>query len=121
MFDNLKNLMSIMGQAKEIKARMEQMQNELARKSVVGDAGAGAVRITINGKFEVLDLHLDQALLRTIIGPGSDEDLSLIEELIAAACNDGLVKVQALIKDEMSKAAGGLNLPGMNDLLSQLK
>lgn len=120
MFDQLKNLKALsglMGNMPEIKRRMEEMQAELARRTVEGEAGAGAVRVTVNGKLEVLNVQLDPAMIATLAGEGSDADRGMIEELIVSAANDAMRRAQELVKEEMSKAAGGLNLPGMDGLL----
>ncbi|MCC6680017.1 MAG: YbaB/EbfC family nucleoid-associated protein [Phycisphaeraceae bacterium] len=101
----------------QIKQRMEQMQAELARKTVEAEAGAGAVRVTVNGKLEVLSVQLDPAMIATFLGDAAKaEDRQLVEELIASAVNEALRRAQELVKQEMSKAAGGLNLPGLDGL-----
>jgi len=117
MFDQLKALKSMMGNLPEIKRRMEAMQAELARRTVEGEAGAGAVRVTVSGKLEVVSVRLDPAMTATLAGEGAEADRGMIEELIVSATNDALRRAQELVKEEMSKAAGGLNLPGMDGLL----
>lgn len=123
MFDNIKNIMAMAGQAKHLREKFAQLQEELARKVVEGEAGAGAVRVRVNGKFEVVSMHLDHAMLRTLALPGdggggpSDSDLRMIEDLIAAATNAALAKARQMVKDEAAAAAGGLNIPGIEKLL----
>ena len=117
MFDQLKQMGALLGQAKDLKARFEQVQQELARRTVEGDAGAGAVRVTMNGKLDVLRVTLDQPMITALAGSGDEADREIIEELIAAAANSALEKAKALIQEEMRKATGGLNLPGMDGLL----
>jgi DNA-binding YbaB/EbfC family protein len=122
MFDNLKNMMGMMGQAKQMREKFAQMQEELGRKIVEGEAGAGAVRVRVNGKFEVVGLHLDRAMLLTLALPGdgegpSDSDLRMIEDLIAAATNAALVKARELVQNEMATLTGGLNIPGLDKLM----
>lgn len=119
MFDNLKNLASLMSQAGELRARFEQMQTELARRTAEGDAGAGAVRVVVNGKFEVLRVQLDKPLLATLAGEGDDADQHMIEDLIAAAANDALAKAREMVQQEMMRGAGGLNLPGLDKLMGK--
>ena len=77
MFDNLKNMAGLMSQAKEMRAKMEQAQAELARKTVEADAGAGAVRVTMNGKMEVLSVRIDKAMIATLVGSGAERTLRL--------------------------------------------
>lgn len=120
MFDQLKNMAGLMGQAKEMKAKFEEVQKELARKTVEADAGAGAVRVTMNGKMEVLSVNIDKAMLMTLAGEGAQADQQMIEDLIAAAFNAALAKAQKLMQEEMAKVTGGFDLggiPGLDKLL----
>jgi DNA-binding YbaB/EbfC family protein len=113
MFDNLKNLGSIMKQAGEFQERAEQMKEELERKSVEGESGGGAVRVTLNGKGRCLRIELDEPLLAGLVG----DDKAMVEDLIAAAYNAAMDKVQELVADEMKKAAGGIDIPGLQNML----
>lgn len=122
MFDNIKNMMSMMGQAKQMREKFAQLQEEMGKKTVEGEAGAGAVRVKINGRFEVMDLHLDRAMLLTLALPGdgvgpSDDDLQMIEDLIASAMNAALAKARDLVQQEFASATGGLNIPGLDKLM----
>lgn len=114
---NLKTLASLMGNRDELRARFEQLQAELGKKTAEGDAGAGAVRVTVNGRLEVQRVELDSAMIATLTPGHGDEDKAMIEELIASATNDAMRKAQQLAKEEMARLAGGLNLPGMEGLL----
>ena len=117
MFDQMKavkQLMSQLGNPQELQEKARQMQEELGRRHVTGDAGAGAVRVTINGKFEVQRVELDPAMVKTLAGEGDDADRDMIEELIASATNDALARAQEMAKEEMQKLTGGLNLPGLD-------
>ena len=119
MFDqlkNMKNLAGMLGNAQELKAKFEQVQAELAQKTVEADAGAGAVRVTVNGKLEVLRVQFDQPLLAALVGEGVDADREMVEELIVAATNAALAKAQQLVREEISKASG-MNIPGLESLL----
>ncbi len=118
MFDQLKNLKglaALLGNSGELKAKMEAFQAELARKIVEADAGAGAVRVKMNGKFEVLRIEIDPAMMATLAGAGTDADRQMIEDLIAAAVNAAFGKAQQLARDEAMKMTGGLNLPGLTE------
>ena len=117
MFDNLKNMAGLVGQAKQIQEKAAQLKAELARKTVEADAGAGAVRVVMNGKFEVLRVHVDWALIATFMGEGSELDQTMVEELIAGAFNAAVVKTQQLLRDELAKLTGGLNIPGLDKML----
>jgi len=116
MFDQLKNmkqLAGLMGNLGNIQERMEQMQAELAEKTVEAEAGAGAVRVTMNGKFEVVNVQIDPAMVSVLAGVGTEADRGMVEELIASAMNAAVLQVQELLKETLGEAAGGLNLPGM--------
>ena len=86
---------------------------QLAEKIAEGEAGAGAVRVVMNGKLEVLSVAIDPAMVGALAGTGSDADREMVEELLAAAFNDAAQKVQSLMQASLGEAAGGLNLPGM--------
>lgn len=113
MFDNLKNMASALGQAKELKAKMEQIQEELSQKLVEADAGAGAVRVVANGKLEIVSIRLEPTLIVTLAGAGAEGDQQMIEDLMAAATNAALNKARQLVAQEMSVLSGGLNIPGL--------
>jgi DNA-binding YbaB/EbfC family protein len=119
MFDQMKQLKSLaglMGNAGEIKSKFEQLQRDLEGKSVSADAGAGAVRVTVNGKLKVLSVQLDPAMTAALVGEGADADREMIEQLIVSATNAAFQKAQEMIKDEMSELTGGMNLPGLDQL-----
>lgn len=118
MFDQLKNLGNIgqlMARAGEMKAKMEAMQDELARKQVTGDAGAGMVTATVNGRMELIKLHIERERLRPSDAEGktplSKDDMEMLEDLICAAVRAAQVKAAEMMKAEMGKMAGDLGLP----------
>lgn len=120
MFDQLKmmkQLAGLMGNAGEIKAKFEAVQAELETMLVEGDAGAGAVRVTMNGHLRVTDVKLDPAMITTLVGVGEETDHGMIEELIVSATNAAMTKAQEMVKENMATLTGGMNLPGMDQLL----
>ncbi len=117
MFENIKNMAGLMGQAGEIKEKMQQVQDSLARKTVEGESGAGAVIVTMNGKFEIIGIAFDRPLIATLAGDGSEADQQMIEDLTVAACTAAHQKAQKLIAEEMSQVTGGLNIPGLDKML----
>jgi DNA-binding YbaB/EbfC family protein len=117
MFDNMKNMASMLSQAKQMQEQMKQLQDELARRTVEADAGAGAVRVTMNGKFQVLRVQLDPALLSAFAGAGAQADQRMVEDLIAAAFNAALLKSQEMAAQEMSRITGGLDLGAIGKML----
>ncbi|MEM8874825.1 MAG: YbaB/EbfC family nucleoid-associated protein [Planctomycetota bacterium] len=119
MFDNLKNLSQLPGmlaKAKEAQAKIQQMQAEMESKRITGDAGAGMVEATVNGKLELVNLKIDSDRLGT--GDLGGTDVELLQDLIIAAVTAAQGKAQALIREEMAKLAGEAGLPpGMMDQL----
>jgi DNA-binding YbaB/EbfC family protein len=97
-------------QAKSLQENMQKMQEELAAQRYEGDAGAGMVRAEVNGKME---------LMRVKIDPKALEDVELLEDLVVAATAAAARKAQEAMKEQMSRLTGGLNLPGLTELLGQ--
>ena len=100
----MKGLGDLMKQAQQVQEQMQAMQEELARMEVTGESGAGLVKVVMNGRHEVKRVSLDDSLL--------GEDKSLLEDLIAAACNDAVHKVERNQQEKMSGLAAGFGLPG---------
>lgn len=120
MFDQMKGLKalsSLMANREELQKKFEQFQQELAKKEVTADAGAGAVRVTMTGKLAVKRVELDPSMIAVLTGDDAEENKALIEELIVSATNEAMQRAQALAKEEMAKMAGGLNLPGLEGLM----
>ena len=120
MFDqlkNLKNLAGLMGNAGELREKMEKFQEELERMTVDADAGAGAVRVTVNGKLTVLSVSLDPTMISALAGEGAEADRAMIEELIVSATNEAMRRAQELVKQEMARQMDGMNLPGLDGML----
>jgi len=103
----MKGIGDLMKQAQAMQSRMEEAQQELARMEVVGESGAGLVKITMNGRHEVRRVDIDPSLL--------GDDKEMLEDLVAAAINDAAHKVEGAQKEKMSSFAKGLGLPpGIN-------
>ncbi len=96
-------LSGLMKQAQEIQANLQKAQEQLALLEVTGEAGGGMVKIMMNGRHDVRQVSIDTSLL------GSDKEM--LEDLVAAAINDSIRKVEAATKDKMSGLTGGLSLP----------
>lgn len=97
------NLGNLMRQAQQMQENMRKLQDELARAEVTGESGAGMVKVTLTGKHQAHRVQIDPAALK--------EDKEFLEDLIAAAINDAMQKVETLGKEKMAQATGGLNLP----------
>jgi DNA-binding YbaB/EbfC family protein len=93
----------LMEQAQKMQADMQKAQEELAKAEVSGEAGAGLVRVTMTGRHDVKRVSVDDSVLK--------EDKEVLEDLLAAAVNDAVRKVEAHNKDAMAGLASGLNLP----------
>ncbi len=93
----------LMKQAQEMQQKMQQAQEELANMQVTGESGAGLVRVTMNGRHDVSRVHLDPSLL--------SEDKEVLEDLLAAAVNDAVRRVEAEQKQRMSELTGGISMP----------
>ena len=93
----------LMKQAQEMQANMQKAQEEMASISVTGESGAGMVRITMTCKHQVKAVEIDDTLV--------NEDKDMLEDLIAAAFNDCIRKVEKTVQDKFSGMASGLNLP----------
>ena len=100
------NLGNIMKQAKKMQEKIGQLQQELETKTIEAQAGGGMVRVVVNGKFEVVSLKIEKEVVNS-------EDLEMLQDLIAAAVNEGIRRAQEMTSQEMAKITGGLNIPGM--------
>ncbi len=98
------NMQSLMKQAQEMQKKMEEAQKELESMEVSGSAGGGMVNVVANGKKEVKSLKIAPEIL--------DEDAEMIEDMVLAAVNQAMQKVDELTKDRMGSITGGMNLPG---------
>jgi nucleoid-associated protein EbfC len=102
MSDN--NFQEIMKKAQEMQNKMKWMQQKLLSKEIIGESGGGIVKITVNGKHEVLKVMIDAQLYV----PGQKH---ILEDLIAGAMNDAIRKVDKILQEEMKKLAADLGLP----------
>lgn len=93
----------LMQQAQQMQSRMQEAQEEMARMEVEGAAGGGMVSVTMTGRHEVRRVNIDDSLM------GDDRDM--LEDLIAAAVNDAVQKVEAAQKEQYADLASGMNLP----------
>jgi len=97
------NIGDLMKQAKAMQENMQQMQEDLAKLEVIGESGAGMVKVTMTGRHDVKNVELDPSLLK--------EDKTILEDLLAAAVNDAVRKVEAGNKNKMGDLASGIDLP----------
>ncbi len=100
------NMNKLMKQAQQMQEKMGKMQEELEKKTMEATAGGGVVKVVVNGKQELLDIQIDPDAV-------DPEDVEMLEDLILAAVNEGMRKVQDMVNQEMGKVTGGMNIPGM--------
>jgi DNA-binding YbaB/EbfC family protein len=107
MFDALKNIASfpqILAKAGEMRTRMMALQEELGRREVSAEAGAGMVTAFVNGRMELLRVRIDPG--KTDVG-----DVEMLEDLIVAAVNAAQEKARNVMQEEMGRLASELGLP----------
>ena len=97
------NIGKLMKQAQKMQEQMEKAQAELANAEVTGVAGGGLVKIVMNGKHEVKRVAIDQTVM--------SEEKEVAEDLIAAAINDAVRRIQSEQEAKVGNATAGLNLP----------
>ncbi|MDQ2077951.1 YbaB/EbfC family nucleoid-associated protein [Marinimicrobium sp. ABcell2] len=99
----MKGLGDLMKQAQEMQANMQKAQEELAQAEVTGQSGAGLVTVVMTGRYDVKQVSLDDSLM--------SEDKEILEDLLAAAVNDAVRKVEANSREKMAGMTSGMNLP----------
>lgn len=105
-FGGMPGLGDLLQQAGRIKERIAEMQAELANRRVEGTAGGGMVTAIVNGKGELLTLHIEKA----VVDPA---DVEMLQDLVVAAVNAASRNSRDAMQDEMSKLTGGLRIPGL--------
>ncbi len=93
----------LMKQAREMQTNLQRAQDEIAALEVTGEAGAGMVRVVMTGRHDVRRVHIDPAI--------SGDDREMLEDLIAAAVNDAVHKVESLSRERLSGLTAGFDLP----------
>ncbi|MCW3489076.1 YbaB/EbfC family nucleoid-associated protein [Dethiobacter alkaliphilus] len=98
------NMGNMMKQVQKMQKQMAKMQEEIQEKVVEATSGGGMVRVEVNGKKEVVSLTIDPEAV-------DPEDVEMLQDMILAAVNEGLRKMDELTASEMKKLTGGMNLP----------
>jgi hypothetical protein len=101
-----KGLGNILKQAQQMHARISELQEEMAKKTVETSSGGGMVSIVMNGKQEILSVRIDPEVVNR-------DDVEMLQDLIAAAVNEAIRKSQEMMTEEMKKITGGLSIPGL--------
>lgn len=100
------NFQQLMQQAKAAQEQLQQLQEELATKTVEASSGGGMVKVVVNGKQEVVSIEIEDEVVKS-------NDKQMLQDLVLSAVNQGIKRSQELVASEMSKVTGGLPLPGM--------
>jgi DNA-binding YbaB/EbfC family protein len=94
---------NLMKQAQQLQANMQKAQEEIAAMEVTGESGGGMVKVTINGRHEAKRVQIDPSVPL--------DDREMVEDLVAAAINDSVHRLEAASQQKMSGLMGGMNLP----------
>ena len=93
----------LMKQAQEMQAKMQSVQAEIEALKVVGESGAGLVKVTMNGRNDVTAVEIDPMVMT--------EEKAILEDLLAAAVNDAVRRVETQNREKMAEVTAGMNLP----------
>ncbi len=110
MFKGIGNMASMFRQAQQIGGKMDEINAQLKSRRVSGTAGGGMVEVEANGLGEVLKIRIEPTLT----------DREMIEDMLPAAINQASAKSKELHMEMMQSLTGGMDLPGLNDMISQL-
>ncbi len=97
------NLGNLMKEAQKMQQRMQEAQEQLSKLIVEGESGGGMVKIKMNGRHDIVQVKIAPTLM--------EEDVEMIEDLVAAAGNDAVRKVEKASKEKISQLTAGLNIP----------
>lgn len=100
--DMNQNLANLMKEAQKMQQRMQEAQQQLTELTVRGESGSGMVYVEMNGRHDVLKVRINPSLV---------EDVEMVEDLVAAAFNDAVRKIEKVSKDKISQLTAGLNIP----------
>jgi nucleoid-associated protein EbfC len=96
-------LAGLMKQAQQMQEQMKKMQEQLATTEVEGQSGAGMVKVVMTCRHDVKRVTIDESLLK--------DDKEMLEDLIAAAVNDAVRRVESTVQEKMAGVTAGLPLP----------
>ena len=102
-------MLNMLGKVKDIQAKLQKAKENLATETLSAESGAGVVKVTVNGKRQVVKLEIDPSLL-------TPNDKDMVSDLVVAATNKALADMDTKIADELQKATEGLipNVPGLD-------
>lgn len=105
------NLGNLMKEAQKMQQRMQEAQQQLSQLVVTGESGGGMVCVKMNGRHDVTEVKIKPTMM--------EEDVEMLEDLVAAAVNDAVRKIEKASKDKISQLTAGLNIP--TDLMGDHK
>ena len=100
------NIGKLMKQAEKMQAKMLEVQQELANKTVEATAGGGMVKVVASGDGQVVSIKIEPEVL-------ASNDIEMLEDLIVAAVNSALENAKTMVAEEMKKVTGGISIPGL--------
>lgn len=100
------NMNNLMKQAQKLQKQMEEMREEIEKKTVEASSGGGAVTAVVSGKKEIIDIKIKPE----VVDP---DDVEMLQDLIIAAVNEAISKAGEMMEQEMAKVTGGFNIPGL--------
>lgn len=104
MFGNMGNMAGMMKKVQKLQADMAKLQDELKARTIEVSTGGGAVKVTVTGEKKIQSIKIAPSAV-------DPEDVEMLEDLVAAAVNEAMTKVDDMMAQEMGKLTGGLNLP----------
>lgn len=100
------NMNNILKQAQKLQKQMEEVKEEISKKTVEVTTGGGAVKAVANGDKHIVEIKIKPE----VVDP---EDVEMLEDLVLAAVNEAIKKADEMMSSEMGKITGGMNIPGM--------
>lgn len=104
MFGNMGNMAGMMKKVQKLQADMGKLQEELKARTLEVSTGGGAVKVVVTGEKKIQSVKIAPSAV-------DPEDVEMLEDLVAAAVNEAMTKVDDMMAQEMGKLTGGLNLP----------
>lgn len=101
--DMNQNLGNLMKEAQKMQQRMQEAQEQLSKLTVVGKSGGNLVEVEMNGRHDVIRVKISPSLM--------EDDVEMLEDLVAAAVNDAVRKIEKVSKEKISQLTAGLNIP----------
>lgn len=100
------NMNNLLKQAQKLQKQIEDLKDEIEKRTVEASSGGGAVTAVVTGKKEIVDIKIK----KEVVDP---DDVEMLQDLIIAALNEALTKANDMMEQEMAKVTGGLNVPGL--------